>query len=53
MKYDVTQATPEQAESLTQIAFAAKRYWGYPERWIELWSPILTVSPEFIEQNGT
>ena len=53
MKYDVTQATPEQAESLTQIAFAAKRYWGYPERWIELWSPILTITEEFIQEHPT
>jgi len=51
MKYDVTQATPEQAESLTKIAFAAKRHWGYPERWIELWSPILTITEEFIQKH--
>jgi len=53
MKYDVTQTTPEQAESLTQIAFAAKRHWGYPERWIELWSLILTITEEFIQKHPT
>jgi len=46
-------ATPDQAESLTQIAFAAKRHWGYPERWIQIWSPLLTISPEFIETHDT
>ena len=46
-------ATPDQAEALTQIAFAAKRHWGYPERWIQLWSPILIISPEFIETHDT
>jgi GNAT superfamily N-acetyltransferase len=46
-------ATPDQAKALTEIAFAAKRHWGYPERWIQIWSPILTVSEEFIEKHDT
>ena len=46
-------ATPDQAEALTQLAFAAKRHWGYPERWIQIWSPLLTISPEFIETHDT
>jgi GNAT superfamily N-acetyltransferase len=49
----IHRATPDQAEILTEIAFAAKRHWGYPERWIEIWSPLLTISPEFIEQHET
>jgi ribosomal protein S18 acetylase RimI-like enzyme len=49
----VTRATPNQAETLTQIAFAAKRHWGYPERWIQLWSPLLTIAPEFIDTHET
>jgi GNAT superfamily N-acetyltransferase len=44
---------PEQANLLTQIAFAAKRHWDYPERWIQLWSPLLTITPEFIETHET
>ena len=32
-------------KALTQIALAAKRHWGYPERWIEIWSSQLTFSP--------
>jgi hypothetical protein len=31
---EVVRAIPEDAESLTRVAFAAKRHWGYPERWI-------------------
>ena len=50
---EILRAKPDQSKALTQIAFAAKRHWGYPERWIQLWSPILTVSPEFIEQHDT
>ncbi len=36
---------------LTRIAFAAKRYWGYPERWIEHWSESLTITPEFVSKH--
>ena len=49
----ILRATPNQAETLTQIAFAAKRHWGYPERWIQIWSPLLTISPEFIATHDT
>jgi GNAT superfamily N-acetyltransferase len=44
----VKRAIPEQASILTNIALCAKRYWGYPERWIEIWTPQLTITPEFI-----
>jgi len=50
---EIQHATTNQAETLTQIAFAAKRHWGYPEHWIQIWSPILTITPEFIEQYET
>jgi ribosomal protein S18 acetylase RimI-like enzyme len=42
---------PEEADILTQIAFGAKRHWGYPERWIEIWAPQLTFSAEYFEAN--
>jgi GNAT superfamily N-acetyltransferase len=44
-------ASPNDAEALTRVAFAAKRYWGYPERWISHWSEILTITPEFVRDN--
>jgi len=50
---EVQRATTNQAGSLTQIAFAAKRHWGYPERWIQIWSPILTITPKYVEQYET
>jgi GNAT superfamily N-acetyltransferase len=53
MNSEILFAKPDQAKTLTQIAFAAKRHWGYPERWIKIWSPTLTVSEEFIERNDT
>jgi GNAT superfamily N-acetyltransferase len=50
---EILRARPSDAEALTRISFAAKRYWGYPERWIERWRETLTISPEFIRRNET
>jgi GNAT superfamily N-acetyltransferase len=47
----IIRAKPEDANALTEIAFAAKRHWGYPERWIQSWREILTMRPEFIAEN--
>jgi GNAT superfamily N-acetyltransferase len=47
----IVRAEPEEADALTAIAYAAKRHWGYPERWIESWRDILTMTPEFIAAN--
>lgn len=49
----ILHAKPDDAAALTEIAFAAKRHWGYPERWIESWRNILTVQPEFIAEHET
>jgi GNAT superfamily N-acetyltransferase len=48
---NVIRAKPEDAETLTEIAHAAKRYWGYPESWILTWRHILTMRPEFLGAN--
>ena len=45
---EIIRAKPEDASVLTEIAFAAKRHWGYPERWMTNWSPLLTLTPQFI-----
>lgn len=44
----IQRAVPAQAAQLTDIALVAKRYWRYPERWIEVWRPQLTITPEYI-----
>jgi GNAT superfamily N-acetyltransferase len=49
----IEQARAEHASKLTEIAISAKRHWNYPERWIELWIPSLTISPDYISQNET
>jgi ribosomal protein S18 acetylase RimI-like enzyme len=49
----IVRAEPQDADALTEIAHAAKRHWGYPERWIESWRDTLTMRPEFIAANVT
>ena len=39
---------PAEADTLTAIAHAAKRHWGYPEKWIDNWRPDLTITPDLI-----
>ena len=48
---EVVRAIREDAESLTRVAFAAKRHWGYPERWILRWTESLSIAPEFVRDN--
>jgi GNAT superfamily N-acetyltransferase len=50
-RVDILPATPEDAEALTRIAFAAKRYWGYPESWIQHWRDSLTITPAFVRNS--
>lgn len=44
-------ARPGEADRLTEIALASKRYWDYPEAWIEAWRPGLTFTPAYIAQH--
>jgi N-acetylglutamate synthase-like GNAT family acetyltransferase len=48
MSIEIRRAHPEESETLSQIAHAAKRHWGYPESWIEDWKADLTITAEFI-----
>lgn len=45
---EILRAEPAEAARLSQIAHAAKSYWGYPARWIEQWHNQLTISPAYI-----
>jgi GNAT superfamily N-acetyltransferase len=47
----IVPARPEHADTLTQIAHAAKRHWGYPESWVLAWRDVLTMRPQFIAAN--
>jgi GNAT superfamily N-acetyltransferase len=44
----ILRARQSDAVRLSQIAHAAKSYWGYPARWIEQWHNQLTISPAYI-----
>jgi GNAT superfamily N-acetyltransferase len=48
---EILPVRPEEAGELSRIALAAKRHWGYPERWIEIWTPQLTFTPNYFETN--
>jgi len=50
---EIVRAAPELAGDLTRIALAAKRHWQYPERWIEIWTPALTIAPDYVATNPT
>jgi GNAT superfamily N-acetyltransferase len=47
----IRRTIPSEADALTRIALAAKRHWGYPERWMEIWSPQLTFDAAYFEAN--
>lgn len=47
----VRAAQATDAPALSRIAIAAKRSWGYPEAWIEAWTPALTVDAGFIARH--
>jgi GNAT superfamily N-acetyltransferase len=49
----IVRAAAELAGSLSAMALAAKRHWRYPEPWIEIWTPILTLTPEYVTANPT
>lgn len=53
MSIQIEAARPEDAARLSEIAFAAKRHWGYPDRWMEIWRDELTITPEFVESHET
>ena len=48
---EIRRARPDEAETLTALAQAAKRHWNYPPEWIDSWKSDLTLTPEFIANN--
>jgi GNAT superfamily N-acetyltransferase len=44
---------PSEADALTEITLRAKRSWGYPEQWIEIWKPQPTFNARFFEENDS
>lgn len=50
-KIRIQEAVESDAEKLTEIAFAAKRHWKYPESYYDLWKNELTIIREYIQKN--
>jgi GNAT superfamily N-acetyltransferase len=47
----IAKASEIDAVTLTDIAFAAKRCWNYPELYYELWKNELTITSDYINRN--
>jgi GNAT superfamily N-acetyltransferase len=43
---ELRRARVDDARELTRIAYAAKASWGYPEAWLDAWSPVLTITAD-------
>jgi ribosomal protein S18 acetylase RimI-like enzyme len=48
---EIRETKLSEAETLTKIAYAAKRYWNYPEVYIDLWTESLTYTPDRIKNS--
>jgi GNAT superfamily N-acetyltransferase len=44
----IARAKPDDAATLTRIAFAAKRHWSYPPGWMRRWKSQLTITPGYV-----
>ena len=50
-KIEIEKAKDSDFETLTGIAFAAKRHWNYPDKYFEIWKDELTITKEYIKEN--
>lgn len=48
----IRRAQTDDLPILNDISISSKRYWGYPEAWIEIWKDDLSLSPEDFESMG-
>lgn len=44
----IISAPLDAADTLTEIAVAAKSHWGYPPGWLNRWRPELTITPGYL-----
>lgn len=44
-------AAINEAETLSQISYASKRYWNYPQEYFQVWEKELLVTREYIKEN--
>ncbi len=48
----IVKAQPTDCSTLTEISKAAKAYWGYAQKWLDLWDADLTITPENMEKDS-
>jgi GNAT superfamily N-acetyltransferase len=47
----IRKAQHTESEALTDISFASKGVWNYPEEYMDIWKNELTITPAYINQN--
>lgn len=52
MDLHIKKARRDEHPVLTEISFAAKKYWNYPPEYFEIWKEELTISEDYIEKNS-
>jgi maltose O-acetyltransferase len=50
-KIVISRGVESDSNILTEIAFAAKRHWKYPDNYYDLWKDELTITKDYIKQN--
>ena len=48
----IRKAKTTESKILTDISFAAKRYWNYPQQNFDIWHDELTITDKYIEDNA-
>jgi GNAT superfamily N-acetyltransferase len=51
MEIRVRQARSADAPALSELAYEAKRHWGYPDHWMVLWREALAVTPGYVAEH--
>lgn len=51
MNIEIKKAEINHNDILTQIAFAAKRHWNYPDEYLKIWNDELTITKHYIKKN--
>ena len=49
--YTIRSASADDADRLTELSFASKRYWRYPEHYFQVWKQELTITKSYIKQH--
>lgn len=50
--YRIRKAVMGDEVELTELSFASKRYWPYPDHYYSIWRPELTITGDYLERNA-